>query len=135
MKGLLSLLAAVMLGGCFATVDGRGRVVGGQAAFTLVLPAVLPPLIEVQPGVSVARELDDEVFYADGYYWARQDRTWFRSHDHRNGWARVEGREVPTVIAQSPPGRYRQYRGEEHHGGEQEHSRREGHEEHGGDRH
>ena len=47
--------------------------VGGEGAFTLSLPVVLPPLIVVQPGVSVARDMDDEVFYADGYYWARQD--------------------------------------------------------------
>src|SRR6266542_3214055 len=76
MKRLLSMLVAVALGGCFATVGRDGRVVGGEAAFTLSLPVVLPPLIVVQPGVSVARDMDDEVFYADGYYWARQDQRW-----------------------------------------------------------
>jgi hypothetical protein len=135
MKRFLSLLVAVTLGGCFATVDRHGRVVGEQAMFTLTLPAVLPPLVVVQPGVSVASDLDDEVFYADGSYWARQDQTWFRSPDHRSGWVRVDGREVPRVIAQSPPGRYRRYHGEGRGGGEQEHARREGHEREGHEDH
>ena len=122
------MLVAVALGGCFATVGEDGRMVGGgEAAFTLSLPVVLPPLIVVQPGVSVARDMNDEVFYADGYYWARQDRTWFRSRDHRSGWARVEDRHVPAPIVQSPPGRYRHYQGDEHQRGDQEHGRRDGH--------
>jgi hypothetical protein len=138
MKRFSSMLVAVALGGCYATVGEDGRRGGGEAGFTLNLPAVLPPLIVVQPGVSVARDMDDEVFYADGYYWARQDRRWFRAHDHRSGWARIEDRQVPAVIVQSPPGRYRHYRGDEHqqgnqeHRGDQEHSRRDGHEGHEG---
>lgn len=90
---------------------------------------MLPPLIVVQPGVSVARDMDDEVFYADGYYCARQDRSWCRARDHRGGRDRIEERHVPTVIAQSPPGRYRHYRGEEHQ--QRDHERRD---EHGRDR-
>jgi hypothetical protein len=129
MKKLLSMLVALALGGCFATLGEDGRMVGGgEATFTLSLPAVLPPLIVVQPGVSVVRDIDDEVFYADGYYWARQDRTWFRSQDHRSGWARVENRHVPAVIARSPPGHYRHYRGDDRQRGDQEHGRRDGHE-------
>jgi hypothetical protein len=132
MKKLLSMLVALALGGCFATVGEDGRMVGGEAAFTLSLPTVLPPLVVVQPGVSVVRDLDDEVFYTDGYYWARQDRRWFRSRDHRNGWARVEDRHVPAVIAQSPPGHYRRYRGDDHQRSDQEHGRRDGHDDHRG---
>jgi hypothetical protein len=108
------LLVAVSLGGCFATVGPDGRVVDGGAAFTLVLPAVLPPMVVVQPGVSVVTDLDHEVFYADGSYWARQDRSWYRSHDHRQGWVLVEDRYVPAPIARSQPGQYRRYRGGEH---------------------
>ena len=124
MKKLLSMLVAVALGGCFATVGEDGRMVGGgEASFTLSLPVVLPPLIVVQPGVSVARDMNDEVFYADGYYWARQDRYWYRTRDHRNGWSRIEDRHVPTAIAQSPPGRYRHFRGGEHDQGRHEGNR------------
>jgi hypothetical protein len=119
MKRLLSMLVAVALGGCFATVREDGRMVGGEAEFSVSLPAVLPPLIVVQPGISVVGDFNHEVFYADGYYWARQDQSWYRTRDHRAGWARVENRHVPAVIAQSPPGRYRHYRGNEHQGHDQ----------------
>jgi hypothetical protein len=125
MKRLSSMLVAVALGGCFATVGEDGRTGGGQATFTLSLPEVLPPLVVVQPGVSVARDMDEEVFYADGHYWVRQDGNWYRSRDHRRGWDRVEPRGVPAPIAQSPPGRYRHYRGDERQQrGDQEQSRR-----------
>jgi hypothetical protein len=127
MKKLLSMLVAVALGGCFATVGEDGRTVNGEAAFTLTMPAVLPPLVVVQPGVSVVSDWDNEVFYVDGYYWVRQDRTWFRARDHRRGWARVEDRHVPVAIVQSPPGRYRHYRGDGHQRSDQEHGNRHGH--------
>lgn len=103
-------------------------MVGGQAAFTMSLPTVLPPLIVVEPGVSVVQDLDDEVFYSDGYYWARRDRTWIRATDHRGTWSRVEERQVPAPIVRSQPGRYRHYRGEERERGEHDRGR------HGGDR-
>lgn len=112
MKTMLSLIivAATALAGCYGTIrDGRGRE---EAAFTLNLPDVLPPLVVVHPGISVARDLDHEVFYSDGYYWTRSDQRWYRSHDHRRGWTRVEVSIVPGHIAQSPPGRYRHYRGD-----------------------
>jgi len=116
MKKVLGTLMAVVLGGCFATVDEQGRVVEGQAAFTLSLPAVLPPLVVVHPGISVVSDYDQEVFYADGYYWTRRDDGWIRARDHRGTWARVEPRYVPAPLVQAPPGRYRHYRG----GGQQE---------------
>lgn len=117
MKKLSSMLVAIALGGCFATVGEDGQMVGGEAAFTLSLPAA-PPLVAIQPGVSVVRDWDNEVFYSDGYYWTRHDRYWYRTNDHRGRWSRVENRRVPLVIAQSPPGRYRHYRGEEHRQGD-----------------
>lgn len=126
MKRLTSMLVALALGGCFATVREDGRRSGGSATFTLRLPEVLPALVVVEPGVSVVRDLDDEVFFVDGYYWVRQDRIWFRAHDHRGGWIRVEDHQVPTVIARSPPGRYRHYRGDDHQRGESEHGHHEG---------
>jgi len=111
MKKLSIMLVSVALGGCFATVDEQGRVVG-EAGITIGLPAVLPPLVVVQPGVSVVSDYDQEVFYADGYYYTRRDRGWIRARDHRGTWVRVEPRYVPPPIVQAPPGRYRHYRGE-----------------------
>jgi hypothetical protein len=123
MKKMTGILMALALGGCFATTGEDGRVVGGEATFTMSLPAVLPPLIVVEPGVSVVRDLDDEVFYVDGYYWARRDRGWIRAQDHRGTWVRVEERRVPGTLVKSPPGRYRQFRGQEGRG-DQDHGRR-----------
>jgi len=116
MKRLLGVVAGVALAGCFAAVDENGRPIAGQAAFSLSFPAVLPPLVVVEPGVSVVQDYDEEVFYSDGYYWARQDSRWYRSHDHRRGWTYVDARRVPGPIARSPPGRYRHYRGDHDNG-------------------
>jgi hypothetical protein len=76
--------------------------------------------------------MDDEVFYSDGYYWARQDRGWYRSRDHRNGWAYVEARHVPPPIARAPPGQYRRYHGNDQPRSEHGHGDRD---ERGGDHH
>lgn len=129
MRRFSIVLVTAALAGCFATVGEDGRLVGGEAAFTLTLPAVLP-LVVVQPGLSVVRDSEHEVYFADGYYWARQDRSWYRTRDHRGRWTRVEQHGVPAVVHQSPPGRYRHYRGDGQSRSEQEHGRSEGH---GGD--
>lgn len=128
MKKLMITLAVLAVGGCWATVDEQGRMTGGgHATLTLGLPAVLPPLIVIQPGVSIVSDFDDEVFFADGYYWARRDGSWIRARDHRGGWSRVEERQVPAPLAKSTPGRYRHYRGEpQRRGGEDREDRRGG---------
>ena len=121
MKTFLGVLIAVSLVGCFAAVGPDGRMMGGgQASFSLVLPTVLPPMIVVQPGVSVVSNMDDEVFYSDGYYWARQDRYWYRTRNHQRGWAVVEDRYVPAPIVRYPPGQYRRYQVHEQRRGDHE---------------
>lgn len=124
MKKLMIAVAAFAIGGCWATVDEHGRRGGGQATLTLGLPAVLPPLIVIHPGVSIVGDFDEEVFFADGYYWARRDGAWIRARDHRGGWSRVEARHVPAPLVKSPPGRYRRYRGEQHRRGGEDHGDR-----------
>ena len=119
MKRLSSIVVALALGGCFATVGPDGQVVGGSAEFRLSLPTELS-LVVVEPGVSVGRDLDHEVFFSGGYYWARQDQYWYRSQDHRRGWERVDARHVPGPVVKSPPGRYRHYRGNDDDRGKQE---------------
>jgi hypothetical protein len=113
MRKLVGLFVAVAMTGCYATVaeDGRGSG-GGGAYLSLNLPRELPPLVVVEPGVSVVGDFDDEVFFVDGYYWVRQDRSWYRTRDHRGGWGRMDARQVPRSIVQYPPGRYRHYRGD-----------------------
>jgi len=115
MKASRMLVVAFALGGCLVPVRENRRAEGQVEGpvFTLSLPAVLPPLIVVRPGFSVVQDLDDEVFYADDYYWARRDAHWYHARDPHGAWARVEHGRVPPAFVQSPPGRYRHWRGEE----------------------
>jgi hypothetical protein len=62
--------------------------------------------------VSVIPNQPVEVFYSGGYYWTRRDNGWYRTHDHNGGWARIDDRQVPTLIARSPPGQYKHYKGD-----------------------
>jgi hypothetical protein len=120
MKGLsrIVVMLAVLLAAGSATagegVQAPGEVMklaAGQVVFTIGLPVVLPTLVVVQPGVSVVPNQEVEVFYSGGYYWTRRDAYWYRTRDHNGGWARIDQRHVPVVIAQSPPGQYRHYDG------------------------
>src|SRR4051794_35607139 len=64
-----------------------------------------PPVVEVDPGVQVVEDQDDEIFVVDGWYWTRRGDHWFRARDHRGGWVVVEPRAVPTRLVRMPPGK------------------------------
>ena len=91
------------------------------------LPERLPPPVTIRPGVRVVPDLDEEVFYVKGYYWARRDGHWFRARNHRGSWIYVEPRRAPRELVQFAPGQYRHWRGHEgdqhRRGGEMEHGR------------
>jgi hypothetical protein len=117
-KVLVALVLVVGSGGAVAGEAGRlageaGKLATGQVVITLGLPVVLPTLVVVQPGVSVIPNQPVEVFYSGGYYWTRRDNGWYRTHDHNGGWARIDDRQVPVVIARSPPGQYKHYKGDD----------------------
>jgi hypothetical protein len=76
------------------------------------LPAVLPPMVVVQPGVQVVPEVQEEVFFHDGWYWVRRDQRWYRARDHRGGWVLVPERRVPPRLIGIPPGHYRNWKAE-----------------------
>jgi hypothetical protein len=80
-----------------------------EASITLALPPVLPPLVVVEPGVQVVEDLDEEVFFASGWYWVRRDGRWYRARDHRQRWAYAEPRFVPPGLRRIPPGHYRRF--------------------------
>jgi uncharacterized protein YdbL (DUF1318 family) len=96
------LVAVVLLSGSSSALAGEaarlagevGNLATGQVVITLGLPAVLPTLVVVQPGVT------------------RRDSGWYRTHDHNGHWARIDERQVPVVIARSPPGRYKHDKGD-----------------------
>ena len=97
-----------------AVLLGLPALARAQAAVDIRvnLPAILPPLVVVQPGVQVVPEVQEEVFFHDGYYWVRRDGRWYRSPDHRRGWVVVPARRVPAPIVALPPGRYRHWKAE-----------------------
>lgn len=74
---------------------------------------VAPRLVEVSPGVRVVPDLDQEVFFDNGYYWTRREGGWWRTRDYRGGWGVVDRRYVPQYIYRVPEGRYRHWRHEE----------------------
>jgi len=78
------------------------------------LPAVLPPMVVVSPGIQVVPEMQEEVFFTNGYYWARRDNMWYRSRVHTGGWVMVPGRRVPPGLVRIPPGQYRNWKAAKH---------------------
>jgi hypothetical protein len=100
-----SLLALSLL-----ALPARAQV---QMQITVGLPVVLPPTVVVQPGVRVVTELDEEVYFVNGWYWVRRGPNWYRTHDHRGRWIWVEPRYVPSALVRIPPGQYRHIRHEE----------------------
>jgi hypothetical protein len=76
-------------------------------SITFVAP---PPLVTVEPGIQVVEDQADEVFFVDNYYWVRRDGHWWRSANHRGGWAYVDGPGVPGALVKVPNGHYRRYK-------------------------
>jgi hypothetical protein len=106
------LLALVALIGLPTAAQAQASV-----TFQLNLPVVLPPLVVVTPGVRVVPDVDEEVFFVDGYYWVRRDRSWYRSRSHRHGWVLVGARGVPSRISGFAPGKYKRWKPAAHHDG------------------
>ena len=72
---------------------------------------VAPPVVEVQPGVFVVHDYDEEVFVVDGQYWTRgADGRWYRARDYRGGWVAAQPPTVPAVLVRSPRGHYKHYK-------------------------
>jgi hypothetical protein len=109
------LLLALALGGCVFPVR-ESRRTGAQdqgLSFRVALPPVLPPLVLIEPGISVLGDLDEEVFYADGSYWARDDAEWYRASDPHGAWDRVDRMQVAPALVRYPRGRYRHFKADE----------------------
>lgn len=101
---MTGLLMSVAL---FAQVQLQVQVAVPQVRFE-----VAPPVVEVQPGIFVVRDCDDEVFVADGMYWVRAaDGRWYRARDYRGGWIAVQPRMIPPALVGMPRGHYKHYKG------------------------
>src|SRR5512142_2374847 len=99
---------------CLAALLGLPGVAAAQASVDIHfnLPVVLPRMVVVSPGVQVVPEVQEEVFFSDGWYWVRRDDYWYRSRSHRGGWVVGPARGVPPRLSALPPGRYRNWKAE-----------------------
>lgn len=119
MKGYPMGVRALAVG---LTLVGFGVPSVGRAQVRVEVGIPLPgfelqiggPLVYVGPGVWVLPDSRDEVFYNNGYYWARTQNHWYRSRGRQGGWGVVEDRYVPLPVMRVPPGRYRDYHAPEH---------------------
>ena len=102
-------LAAFAVLGLLVPIDALAQV-----QVTVGLPLVrfetAPPLVVVMPGIQVVENYDEEIYVVGGWYWMRRDNVWYRTHNHRGGWALVERGSVPTRIVTLQPGKYRSYK-------------------------
>ncbi len=71
-----------------------------------------PPMVEIEPGVWVVEDSDDEVFFYDQWYWMQLDGRWYRSRDHEGHWGSVDFGFVPSRLYERERGYYRHYRNE-----------------------
>jgi hypothetical protein len=84
---------------------------GLHAEIDLQLPTVIPPMVVIQPGVQVIPEIDHEVFFVDGAYYARQGGGWYRAPSpHAGRWMAVPVRAVPVALVRLPPGHYKHWK-------------------------
>lgn len=68
-----------------------------------------PPLVEVEPGIQVVRDFNEEVFFVDGYYWVKRRGRWYRSSQWDGSWVYVDRPYVPRYFWNFRPGSYRHW--------------------------
>jgi len=105
MKRLLAVVCLLSPLGSLAQVGVKVEVV--LPTITFQAP---PALVVVEPGVQVVEDVDDEVFFVDGFYWCRRDGRWFHTRTHRGAWVVVEDRGVPVTLVRLPPGKYKKWK-------------------------
>ena len=106
----LLLLSAALLG----LASPAATLAEVQVRLRMGFPAVLPPLVQVERGVRVVQDFDQEVFFIGGYYWVQRDGSWYRARDHRGTWSYVRQGRVPGALVRHEPGRYRHWQHDEH---------------------
>jgi hypothetical protein len=107
----LSIMRNLLLAAAVAASSLVPQPAPAQVAVQLRfdLPVVLPRMIVIEPGIQVVPQVNEEVFFVDGFYWVRRDARWYRSHDHQRGWVFVDHRGVPPRLVRIPDGHYRRW--------------------------
>jgi hypothetical protein len=84
--------------------------VSRAAEIYIQLPEAMPALVVIQPGVMVVPEVQHEVFFVDGVYWARHDGGWYRAENPHAAWFGVQTKVVPAALVKIPPGKYKNWK-------------------------
>jgi hypothetical protein len=95
------VLGGAALGGCAA----RGTV-GYTATYSE------PSLAYVSPGVYAVEDVDEPMFYTDGFYWRLHGGVWYRSNYYDRGWAYATPPRAVFTINQ--PYAYVRFHGNRH---------------------
>lgn len=101
-------LTLVLAGAAALPAFARAQA-SASIQLNLGLPVVMPQMVVVQPGIRVVPDIEEEVFFTNGYYWCRHDDGWYRTRDVRGGWYYMEPGRVPPGLTRMPPGQYRKW--------------------------
>jgi len=57
------------------------------------IPFIGPPHVVVLPGTDVyaVPDIEEEIFFREGWWWRHWDNRWYRSRHHDHGWAYYNG--------------------------------------------
>ncbi len=80
----------------------RGAAAGPATAREASAPDA-PLLVTLLPGVALAADSEEELFFADGQFWSRRDGAWYRSLHPRASFVRVGPERVPPALRELPP--------------------------------
>jgi hypothetical protein len=81
---------------------------GGDVDISISLPPLIvfaaPPEVVVIPETYVyfVPDLDEDIFFYDGWWWRPWEGRWYRSKDYKSGWSHYQG--VPSFHREIPPG-------------------------------
>jgi hypothetical protein len=94
---------------------------------SIPLPPVIefsgPPVMVVIPETYVyaVSDMDEDIFFYEGWWWRSWDGRWYRSRDYSSGWSYY--RNVPTFYSSIPSGWRNDYRERRWRGNQWDHQR------------
>jgi hypothetical protein len=106
----LMLLGIVVLWGCILALPARAQVNVRVRIQLPVLEFSSPPRLVVLPetNVYVVPDMDEDIFFSDGWWWRSYQGHWYRSSRYDQGW--VAYSSVPVFYRQVPSDWRSEYR-------------------------
>ncbi len=89
--------------GAGARPEATRRAAARPAAVQETSSADAPLLVTLLPGVALAVDSEEELFFADGQFWSRRDGAWYRALHPRASFVRVGPERVPPALRELPP--------------------------------